>query len=288
MCAEKHKRTLGILAGGGPLPGQVAKIAVTEGYAVFIVAFQDFAEPSVVKPWPHEFIRLAAAGHILSALRQHNCQELVLIGPVKRPSWRDLRPDAEGIRILGRLGKAIFSGDDGLLAALVKILHEEGFHVRGAHEFLNPESEGILGQIIPDEQALKDIVYGIEINQTLGKLDIGQACIIQNGLVIAVEAMEGTDAMLQRAKNCQQPGLGGVLVKQVKPNQERRADMPTIGPQTIQYAAQSGLRGVAFEAEGTLLVDKEEMIALANEKGLFLVSYNPFTFKQKYLRKEKQ
>lgn len=286
MDRQYGHKVIGILAGGGVLPAKVAEAAEAKGYSVFIVAFQDFAESHVVQKWPHEFIRLAAAGQILSTLRKHQCQDIVLIGPVKRPSWRDLRPDAEGIRILGKLGKAIFAGDDGLLGALVSILQDEGFNVRGAHEFLYPENEGVLGTIYPDEQALKDIAQGIKVNQVLGQLDIGQACIVQNGLVIAVEAMEGTDVMLQRAKNCQQPGLGGVLIKQVKPNQERRADMPTIGPRTVYYAAQSGLRGIAFEAEGTLLVQKEEMVSFANQKELFLISYNPLTFKQKYLIKK--
>ncbi len=286
MDNSKKNPVLGILAGGGPLPGQVAKAAKEKGYSVFIVAFQDFADPNVISSWPHKTIRLAAAGQILSALRKNNCKEIVLIGPVKRPSWIDLRPDAEGIKILGKLGKTLFAGDDGLLASLVRIFKEEGFQVKGAHEFLQPEYEGILGNVFPDQQALKDIAKGIKINQALGKLDIGQACIIQNGLVIAVEAMEGTDAMLKRAKECQQIGLGGVLVKQVKPNQERNADMPTIGSQTVYNAYQSGLKGIAFEAEGTLLIQKQEMISIANQKGLFLLSYNPVTFKQKYIDRD--
>lgn len=283
MLENTKKTTVGILAGGGPLPGRVAESITTSGRSVFIVAFQDFAEPDVVNPWPHEYVRLAAAGHILSLLRHNNCKDIVLIGPVKRPSWRDLRPDAEGARILAKIGKALFSGDNGLLAALVRVLGDEGFLVHGAHEFMDPVSEGILGFVQPDGQALQDIAKGIEVNQTLGLLDIGQACVVQNGLVISVEAMEGTDAMLQRTKHCQQPGLGGILVKQVKPNQERRADMPTIGPQTITRAYESGLRGVAFEAGGTLLIHQEEIIRLANEQGLFLLSYRPENFKQKYL-----
>lgn len=286
MDKDRQQPVLGILAGGGPLPGKVAEAAKKKGYSIFIVAFKDFAEPHIVSSWPHEYVRLAAAGHILNILRQNNCKELVLIGPVKRPSFFDLRPDPEGVRILGKIGKALFAGDDGLLASLVRVLNEEGFTVRGAHEFLQPVYEGILGDVIPDKLALQDIAKGIKINKVIGELDIGQACIVQNELVIAVEAMEGTDAMLKRAKDCQQPGLGGILIKQVKPNQERKADMPTIGPKTVYNAHYSGLRGIAFEAEGTLLIHKDEMVAIANQKGLFLLSYNPVTFEQKYLRKE--
>ncbi|CAI3947480.1 DUF1009 family (PDB:4GGM) [Commensalibacter communis] len=280
----EKKAAVGILAGGGALPGKVAEAVFSMGRPVFIVGFQDFAEPEIIEQWPHEYIRLAAAGRILSALREHHCEDIVLIGPVKRPSWRDLRPDAEGAKILARIGKALFAGDDGLLAALVRVFDEEGFKVRGAHEFLDPVIEGVYGEIQPDTQALQDIAKGIEVNRALGRLDIGQGCIVQNGLVIAVEAMEGTDSMVKRAKDCQQPGLGAILIKQVKPDQERRADMPTIGPRTVIGACESGLRGIAFEAGGTLIVQQEEVIRLADENGIFLLSYHPENFKQKYLK----
>ena len=268
---------LGILAGGGPLPGQVAAQAAQDGRDVFIVAFQDFAEPAVVTPWPHEFIRLAAAGRILAALRAHRCTELVLIGPVKRPSLRDLRPDTEGARIMARIGRALFAGDDGLLAALVRVLGEEGFTVRGAHEFLGDGvgGLGLLGRHVPDPEALADISRGVAVVQALGRLDIGQGCVVQGGLVLAVEALEGTDRMLERAGSLRQPGNGGVLVKLVKPGQERRADMPTIGPRTVAHAAAAGLRGIAFEAGGTLLTDPEQLRRSADREGLFLIGIDP-------------
>ncbi|WP_419729388.1 LpxI family protein [Lichenicola sp.] len=270
---------LGILAGGGPLPGQVAARAAAAGRDVFIVAFQDFADPAVVAPWPHEVVRLAAAGRILAALRAHGCSELVLIGPVKRPSLRDLRPDAEGARIMARIGRALFAGDDGLLAALVRVLGEEGFAVRGAHEFLGDGvgSLGLLGGPGPDAEARADIARGVAVVQALGRLDIGQGCVVQGGLVLAVEALEGTDRMLERAATLRQPGSGGVLVKLVKPGQERRADMPTIGPRTVVHAAAAGLRGIAFEAGGTLLTDPAELRQTADRHGLFLLGIDPAT-----------
>ncbi len=263
---------VGILAGGGPLPGQVAQAVAGQGRDVFILAFQDFAEPAVVEPWPHTWVRLAAAGKILSELRAHGCLDIVLIGPVRRPSLRDLRPDAEGARILARLGRALFAGDDGLLGALVRVLGEEGFSVRGAHEFLSHAVGGIgpLGRVVPDEMAKSDIVRGLTVVRTLGRLDIGQGCVVQNGVVLAVEAMEGTDAMLARAGACRQPGPGGVLVKLCKPGQERRADMPTIGPRTIGNVVSAELAGIAFEAGGTLFTDMPSCIEAADRAGIFL------------------
>ena len=239
---------------------------------MFIVAFQDFAEPSVVAEFPHEVIRLAAAGQILASLRRRGCRELVLIGPVRRPSLRDLRPDAEAARILARIGRGLFGGDDGLLAALVRVLGEEGFVVRGAEEFLvdSVMPAGVLGHVSPDAVAEADIVRGIEVARALGALDVGQGCVVQDGLVLAVEALEGTDRMLERAALLRQPGPGGVLVKLVKPGQERRADLPTIGPRTVAAAAAAGLRGIAVEAGGTLLTDRGLCVATADRAGLFL------------------
>lgn len=272
--------TLGILAGGGPLPARVAEAASAAGLSVFIIGFEGFAEPDVLAPWPHDYARLGAAGRMLSLLREHGCTDLVLIGPIRRPSLLSLYPDADGTRILARLGKALFAGDDGLLAALVRILGEEGFCVRGAHEFLSHSvaKPGVLGCFVPDGQAQADIRHGVSVVQALGRLDIGQGCVVQNGVVLAVEAMEGTDAMLERAGTYRQPGEGGVLVKLLKPGQEKRADMPTIGPLTLRNAYAAGLRGIAFEAGNTLLTDRAACIAEAEQLGLFLMAIDPAAY----------
>jgi DUF1009 family protein len=270
-------RTLGILAGGGPFPGQVAAAAHAAGRPVFIVAFEGFADPAVIGGYPHAYARLGAAGRILTLLREHGVQDLVLVGPVKRPGLAHLRPDFEGTQILARIGRAAFSGDDGLLAALVRVFAEEGFTVIGAHDIITEAvgPGGVLGRVRPDAQAQADIARGVEIVRALGAVDVGQGCIVQLGLALAVEAAEGTDRMLARAGELAVPGPGGVLVKMVKPGQDRRADMPAIGPRTIEAAAAAGLRGVAFEAGGTLLTDRAACVAAADTHGLFLVGIDP-------------
>ena len=274
--AEKP-RTLGILAGGGRLPGQVAAAASAAGRAVFIVGLGGFAEPAVIAPWPHEVIRLGAVSHLLSALRAHGCQDIVMIGTIRRPSLFDLRPDAEGMRLVGRIGRAAFGGDDGLLAALARVLAEEGFQVLGAHEIMNQAlgPRGLLSKAAPDAVAMADIARGALVARALGAVDVGQGCVVQQGIVLAVEAAEGTDAMLSRCAALAWPGPGGVLVKRVKPGQDRRADLPTIGVATIQAAAAAGLRGVAFEAGGTILADREATTAAADAAGLFLLGLDP-------------
>jgi len=271
--------TLGIIAGGGALPGRVAAAARAAGRAVFVVGLEGFAEAAVLAPFPHAFARIGAAGRIQELLRAHGCQDLVLIGAVRRPSVFEMRPDAEGAKILARIGRAAFSGDDGLLAAITRVLGEAGFRVLGAHEIMREAlaPAGLLTRAGPDAQAMADITRGAAVARALGATDVGQGCVVQHGLVLAVEAIEGTDAMLARCHALARPGLGGVLVKLVKPGQDRRADLPTIGPATVQAAAAAGLRGIAFEANGTLLAEREGTLALADEKGLFLLGLDPTT-----------
>jgi hypothetical protein len=269
---------IGILAGGGPLPGRVAEAAQAAGRQVFIVGLEGFAEKRVIGGFPHAMVRMGAAGRILELLRDNGCAEIVLIGPVRRPGLLDFRPDATGARLLARVGRAVFGGgDDTLLAAVVRILGEEGFRVVGAHEILTEAlaPKGLLSTAAPDAQAMSDIARGIAVARALGMVDVGQGCVVQQGIVLAVEAIEGTDAMLSRAAGLRRDGPGGVLVKLAKPGQDRRADLPTIGPATLANAAAAGLRGVAFEAGGTLLSDRAATRAAADRAGLFLIGIDP-------------
>jgi DUF1009 family protein len=272
-------RKLGIIAGGGPLPAQVAAAARAAGRGVFIVGLEGFADPVILNPWPYEMRRLGAAARIIAALRENGCQDLVMIGPVRRPSLLDLRPDAEGAKLLARVGRAAFAGDDGLLAAVIRVLTEEGFRVIGMQEIMREAvaPAGVLTRTRPDAQAMTDVSRGVRVARVLGTADVGQGCVVQQGLVLAVEAIEGTDAMLARAGSLRRDGIGGVLVKLLKPGQDRRADLPTIGPQTVRNAAAAGLRGLAFEANATILADREVCLAAADAAGLFLLGLDPET-----------
>jgi UDP-2,3-diacylglucosamine hydrolase len=277
-------RRLGIIAGGGVLPAKVAAAARAAGRGVFIVGLEGFADPAILAPWPHEIRRLGAASRIIAALRENGCQDLVMIGPVRRPSLLDLRPDVEGAKLLARVGRAAFAGDDGLLAAVIRVLTEEGFRVVGAHEIIQEvvAPAGVLTRTQPDAQAMADINRGVRVARLLGSADVGQASVVQQGLVLAVEAIEGTDAMLVRAGALRRDGIGGVLVKLVKPGQDKRADLPTIGPDTVRNAASAGLRGVAFEAKATILAEREACLAAADAAGLFLLGFDPETLKEDF------
>jgi UDP-2,3-diacylglucosamine hydrolase len=264
---------LGIIAGSGPLPAQVAAFAQAAGREVFIIGLEGHAEADRLAPFPHAFMRMGAANRMLALLKAKGCGDLVLVGPIKRPSFFDLRPEADGMRLLTRIGRAAFAGDDGLLKAVIRVLGEEGFRVLGAHEILGGliGRAGLLTKAAPDEQATADIARGIAVARALGAADVGQGCVVQAGIVLAVEAVEGTDAMLKRCGPLAWPGPGGVLVKLVKPGQDRRADLPTIGEETVRGAVEAGLRGLAFEGGGTIIMDRDRMIAAADAAGFFLL-----------------
>ena len=275
--APTSSEPLGIIAGGGPLPFDVATAAHRQGRAVFVVGLEGFVDAERVASWPNRVLRVGAIGAILAELRAHDCRDLVMIGTVRRPGLRDLRPDATGLRIVAKLGKAFFGGDDGLLAGLVRLLGEEGFRVVGAHDIVGDllAPSGVLTHTEPDDTARADIARGIVVARALGAVDVGQGCVVQQGFVLAVEAVEGTDAMLARCAGLARSGVGGVLVKLVKPGQERRADLPTVGVETVRGAAAAGLRGIAYEAGGTLLANRDAAVAAANAAGLFLIGIDP-------------
>jgi DUF1009 family protein len=269
---------LGIIAGSGRLPELVASAALGQGREVFLLALEGQADPSFVEAskLPHVWVRLGAAGQGFDALKQAGVSDVVMAGGVRRPSLKELAPDWRAAKFFARVGLAAL-GDDGLLSAVVKEFEAEGFKVVGPDDILHSllAREGAYGRLRPDEQAKADIAHGFKIAKALGALDVGQAVVVQQGLVLGVEAIEGTAALLARCKELKREGHGGVLVKCAKPHQERRVDLPSIGPDTLIQAHEAGLRGVAVEAGRSLLLDEAAMIELSDRLGLFLVGRTP-------------
>jgi hypothetical protein len=265
-------KPLGLIAGAGNLPRRVLDAARAAGRPVFVIALEGFAAPALVADVPHGWIRLGTAAEGLRMLRENGITELVVAGGVKRPSLLSLRPDWRTAKFLAKVGRRAL-GDDGLLGAVVKEMEEEGFTVVGADTILDSAlaPSGVLGRIVPDDTAEQDIARGIAAARGVGALDIGQAVIVQQGVVLGVEAAEGTAQLIARCKALALEGPGGVLVKLAKPGQERRADLPTIGPPTVEQAAAAGLRGIAVEAGAALILDRPQAIAAADARGLFVI-----------------
>jgi len=264
---------LGIIAGSGALPRRLVENCRAAGRPVFVLALQGEADEATVADVPHAWCRIGAAAKALDLLRANSVKDLVLAGGVRRPSLSALLPDWRAAKFFARVGYRAL-GDDGLLSAIVKELEREGFLVVGADDILGADDLmplGLLGRHRPDDEAKADIEHGMRVAHALGAVDIGQAVIVQQGLVLGVEAAEGTDELLRRCAALRRDGPGGVLVKMAKPGQERRADRPTIGPRTVALAAASGLRGIAAEAGMALVIDRAELVRVADQAGFFLI-----------------
>ncbi len=265
---------LGVLAGGGPYPRRVADAWVRGGGEVFVVCIKDFADPALFDGYPYSVERIGGAGSIIARLRAEGVAKVVLTGRARRPSLLSILPDAWTARAIARIGRSAFSGDDTLLKAVVNILREEGFEVVAPASILGGVlvEPGLLAGPAPDALARADIARGIAVLAALSPQDVGQAVVVQQGLVLGVEATEGTDAMLTRAAEQRRDGPGGVLVKLPKTGQEMRVDAPVIGPVTIEHAVAAGLRGIAIEATGTVIADRAQTLEAANAAGLFILA----------------
>lgn len=270
-------RKLGLIAGGGDLPLTLASHCAQAGRPFFVLRLRGFAE-AALEAWPGAEVGVAELGRALSLLRANDCQAICFAGVVARPDLSALKPDLRGLRALPGAINAARKGDDALLRFLVQTLEHEGFSVEGAQEvdaglLLQP---GRLGTLASTAASEPDAIRAVQIARTLGALDVGQAVVVVDGLVLAVEAQEGTDRMLRRCADLPVAIRGavdaprGVLVKWPKPIQERRIDLPTIGARTVELAAAAGLAGIVGEAGALLLIDRDEIVATADRLGLFV------------------
>ena len=263
---------LGIVAGGGELPARLVEVCRANERAVFVLAIEGQTDPATVVGVEHAWVRLGQVAPALKALRGAAVEELVLIGPVKRPGLSEIGFDLRSARLMAKVA-AQGLGDDGVLRAVIDAFEDEGFTVIGVDDVLAGllAPRGPIGAGIPDAQAESDIARGLEVLRALGAVDIGQAVVVQQGIVLGVEADEGTDGLLARCAELARKGPGGVLVKIRKPGQARRADLPTLGGETVAGVVRAGLRGIAVEAGGTLIVDRGATAAAADNAGIFLI-----------------
>ncbi len=270
---------LGVLCFGGDLPLRVADAARASGEEVFVVAFRGFAAPALER-YPHEWVRLGRMGHLLRALRRRAVRRIAIVGAIARPSLRDLSIDWTGLLLLPRAVRMLRGGgDDRVLRTIVGYFESKGLDVIGVSDIAPGllAGEGLLGGDGPSAAEGDNARVGLALLDALSAFDAGQACVVLDGRPVAIEGAEGTDAMIRRVAEMRSngrlkvQGRRGVLVKAAKRGQDLRVDLPTIGPRTIELAAEAKLAGVAVEAGRTLIADREESAALAARHGLFLV-----------------
>lgn len=262
-------RVYGLIAGRGALPVLLIHYFESHNIPYYILGFSEQTDPALLAGRPHHIGRLGAVGASLAAFKAAGVTHIVLAGQIRRPPLLQLAPDAAGLRLLARMG--ISRGDDGLLKAVIRFLEEEGFGVVGAHEILGGVllPHRCLTRRHPSNAERDSIAVGLAALRQLAPLDLGQAVVVAEGRVLAVEDIGGTDALLERAAGFDYQGQM-ILIKTAKPGQERRADMPALGLDTMHKAAAAGFAGIAGGAGETLLLQQEEAIAAADAAGLFL------------------
>jgi len=274
--------SLGIIAGGGDLPRAVAESARADGRAVFVVALRGMCG-AWAEEFPHDWVSLGEPGRALKSLGASGAKDVLLAGKVERPKFSELKLDAKGVMILPRVIAAARQGDDALLRMLVGLFEEAGFRAVSVAEAAPGlvAEEGALGEVSPNDDHKADIARAFAIIRALGALDVGQAAAVCEGLALAVEAAEGTDAMIARIGQLKDNLRGtpqkkrGVLVKALKPTQDAKTDMPVVGVETVRRAAEVGLAGIAVESGKSLIVGKDAVVAEADRLGLFVVGVMP-------------
>jgi len=271
---------LAILCGAGAFPLEVAADARRAGRSPFLIGVVGTSD-AAIEAYPHLWVRMGEVGKLFAALEERAIGEMVIVGAMIRPEFADLRLDWGAVKRAAELAQLFRRGDDGLLVGLATIFEREGVRIVGAHE-VAPRLVAPLGlfgarPVSPDDEA--DIAFGVRLLEALSSFDAGQGAVVAAGRVLAIEAAEGTDAMLARVAELRANGRirlkgpGGVLVKAPKRGQDLRLDMPAAGPNTIEGAARARLRGVALAAGRVLVVERERCAREADAAGLFVYGF---------------
>jgi len=277
--AQAGGEALAIICGGGSFPGAVAEAVARRGRRPVMFGLRGWADAAVIERYAHHWIAIGQAGRFFRLARAEGCREVLFIGTVLRPPITQLRLDWQTIRLLPRVIRSFRGGDDTLLSGVAGVAESGGFRVVGVND-VAPEicvPEGVLGRYRASARDRADIARALDVIAALGPFDVGQAAVVADGHVLGVEAAEGTDQLLERIAELRRigrvtapPGVG-VLVKAPKPGQDRRFDLPSIGPLTIEKVARAGLAGVAVIAGATMLAEAEATTAAADREKIFLV-----------------
>ena len=264
---------VGLIAGDGSFPLEVAKSISQKNKEIFIIAIKGSASKDIER-YPHLWIRIGQIGKAIRALKENNCKELILIGGVKKPNVWLLRPDFGALKLFFKLIILPIKGDASILKTLLNFLEKDNkFKVVGAEKYISYllMSKGLIAGEKINEQANIDIDIAVENCKNIGSKDIGQACVVVNGQIIASEDSSGTDKMLRGIISKEiRFNNEGVLVKLAKPIQDRRVDLPAIGMQTIKLAKEIGLCGIAIEEKSSFISNKERVIKFANKNNIFI------------------
>jgi DUF1009 family protein len=274
---------LAIVAGRGALPRRVAEARAAAGLPYVLVVFQRCWEPWMAAH-PHQHHEFERVGRLFRGLRAAGVTHAVFAGAMNRPRLSYRRMDPKALTLLARAAALLRRGDDAMLRGFAGIFEREGIRILGAHDILGGGAilgHGALGTRAPSARDRGDAALAARVVAATGALDVGQAAVVANGVCLAVEAIEGTDLMLARVatlpaeRRAAAPPPAGVLYKGPKPGQDRRLDLPAIGPATVAAAAAAGLTGIVAAAGETVLLEPALTRTAADEAGLFVYGVMP-------------
>ena len=261
---------LGIIAGSGDLPQEIARLQQESGGEVVIAAID---QKNSFKNFEHKYFALGSVGAIFDYFKENSVEEIIIIGGVKRPDLKSLKVDLSGGILISKILKQKILGDDNLLKIVASYIESKGFKVISPETILKRRinyGEIITSKNDPSLENKTDIEIGKEVIKALGKLDIGQSVVVSSGYVIGIEAAEGTDNLIDRCAVLRKEKKGGVLVKMSKSSQDMRLDVPVIGPDTIEKLAKNGFSGIAIEKDGVIIINPEKTKFLLDKNGIFL------------------
>ncbi len=263
--------TIGLIAGGGRFPLLFAESARRAGHRVVAVAHRNETDPALAEAVDAlTWVKLGQIGHLLEALKAGGATETVMLGAItKRRFFADAMLDATGLRVLARVA---IRSDDNLLRAMARFLEEEGVPIADPTPYLADRlaQAGVMGRHAPTPEELEDARYGLELARGIGRLDLGQTVVVKDRVALAVEALEGTDACIRRGGELAKAG-GFTVAKAVKPGQDRRFDLPAVGPDTVDVLREANGRVLAVEAGATLVMDLDRMIEKADKAKIVLL-----------------
>ncbi len=265
----KQKSIVGIIAGNGLLPISLANSFIKQGGQCYIAALEGEANPVLYQDFTHQFFKIGMVKPIIEYFRKYDVKNIILAGSVNRPNLRSIKVDLMGSRLLARILKQKFLGDDKLLGIVTDFLEEKGFKVVSSYEILRTNND-VMTIAVPSRIDNTDIELGIKLLDSIGYLDVGQSVIVDNGYIIGIEAAEGTDNLIERCSYLRKNSTGGVLIKMIKKGQDTRIDIPTIGAKTISNLANYGYKGLVIQKDKVIILEIERTIELANECGLFI------------------
>lgn len=264
------KENIGIVAGGGQFPRLIAQDAHNAGMGVIICGFKGHTDPATADSADvFEFLHLGQLNRMIQFFKEHKVRRVCMAGSINKPHALDFRPDWRAAKIVLTLRS---KGDDSLLRAIIAEVEKDGISVVSSAD-LAPGLRcpaGVLTRHSPSEDVWKDIRYGWPIARAMGSYDIGQCIVVRQRMVMAVECLEGSDAAIKRGAEL--GGEGCIAVKMVKPGQDERVDLPSIGLTTIRNLVDLRYAALAVHAEKTLFFDREEALTLADKHGLSIVA----------------